>query len=135
MSPAPQRFVCDACGETTFLKRVPVYDGFKKTGETCRCAACGAAVESEAAIPALSPRPSVFTDEDRSPQLEVFADDENRRLCRYCDYYVVNPFTQRCDLRQQTVEATDTCDSFRARPAAASSDADESRVEPTPPVL
>lgn len=107
--------VCRACGEQTFLKRVPEYDGFKKTGERLECASCGHRYESEAEAPARAPaRPALFDERPVRPVL--FRDEERGRFCRYCAHYVVNPFTQRCDLHRRAVEATDSCGDFEAKP-------------------
>ncbi len=105
--------VCTACGEDTLLKREPVYEGFKKTGEELICASCGYVYASEAEVPFKEKRKvEVFTDEDRPDMVEIFTDDEKQRVCRYCKHYVVNPFAQRCDLRARFVDATDYCDDF-----------------------
>ena len=60
--------------------------------------------------------PKVFTDADRSAKIEVFDEDENQILCRYCTNYIVNPFTQFCALHKKEVQATDTCDQFEEAP-------------------
>jgi hypothetical protein len=107
--------ICSACGEKSFLKRVPKYDGFKKVGELLKCAACGHefAAESEAPAP-LKPRPSIFDESDAPRAIHVFDEDEKGRLCRYCRHFIVNPFTQRCGRHQKVVEATDSCSDFEA---------------------
>jgi len=47
----------------------------------------------------------------------VFGDDEYGRTCRHCRHYIVNPFTQRCDLHKKEVEATDFCPDFDRKPS------------------
>ena len=54
----------------------------------------------------------IFTEADRSAKVEVFAESENKRLCRYCVNYIVNPFTQFCAIQKKEVQATDTCERF-----------------------
>lgn len=111
--------VCTHCGAESLLRREPVYEGFKKTGERLLCAACGHAFENEESVPfKQARRPVVFTDSDRPAQVEVFAEDEKRRACRYCKHYVVNPFTQWCGLHRKEVAATDACDRFTRKPEA-----------------
>ncbi len=110
------QIVCNACGADTFLKREPVYDGFRKTGERLQCADCGHVYADDEAVPykdAAGPR--VFTDADRSPKIEVFQGDEKGRNCRHCRHYVVNPFLQRCGLHNMEVQATDVCHAFAAK--------------------
>jgi hypothetical protein len=109
--------VCTACGEDTFLRREPVYEGFKKVGETLSCVSCGHVYPGEAAVPyKQGGGPAVFSAADRAKRVDVFRDDEKGRLCRYCAHYTVNPFTQRCGLHNRIVEATDTCDDFEPPP-------------------
>ena len=108
---------CSACGQETLLRREPAYDGFKKTGERLTCSACGHEYASETDVPFKSDTaPSVFTEEDLSPKLSLFGDEEPR-TCRHCKHYVVNPFTQRCGLHMKHVEATDFCDDFEPETA------------------
>ena len=106
--------ICHNCGADTFLKREAVYDGFTKTGDKLTCSSCGFEYASEADVPfkAKTQEPQVFTDADRSKKVEVFDEDENSRLCRYCANYIVNPFTQFCSLNKKEVQATDTCGRF-----------------------
>ncbi len=107
---------CTACGAESLLVRRPVYDGFKRTGESLHCAACGHTFASEADVPFKeAKRPAVFTEADRSAAVQVFEEAEGRRLCRYCAHYVVNPFTQWCGVHKKEVEATDSCDRFEKR--------------------
>lgn len=104
---------CPACGQESFLIRQPVYEGFKKVGESLHCMACRHEFATEAEVPfKIARAPVVFTEADRSVQAEVFTEGENRRICRYCARYVVNPFTQWCDLHRKEVAATDSCPHF-----------------------
>ena len=107
--------ICSACGAEAFLSREPLYDGFTKVGEMLSCSACGFVFESEEQIPFKEKKvdPVVFTDADRSEKVEVFAEGENKRLCRYCAHYVVNPFMQFCSRHKKEVQATDSCSEFR----------------------
>lgn len=106
------------------LKREVVYDGFVKTGEKLICSSCGFEYASETEVPFKSKQaaPQVFTDADRSAKVEVFDESENRRLCRYCTNYIVNPFTQFCAVHKKEVQATDTCEQFK--PAKEKDEAD-----------
>jgi len=104
---------CPACGQETFLRREPVYDGFQRIGETLSCVGCGHRFGSEDEVPYVASRkPQVFTDADRSQKVELFAGDEKGRNCRHCVHYVKNPFIQRCGLHQMEVQATDCCPDF-----------------------
>ena len=55
--------ICRACGTESVLKREPKYEGFKKVGETLRCAACGHVYAGEEEVPYKQHRrPAVFDD-------------------------------------------------------------------------
>jgi hypothetical protein len=110
-------FVCSECGAEALLRREPVYEGFKKTGERLLCSACGHEFESTDQVPFRSKEaPAVFDNGDRPEPVTVFNEDERHKNCRYCKHYVVNPFVQRCDLHRRFVEATDFCPEFEKKP-------------------
>lgn len=116
---------CSACGADTFIRREPVYEGFRKTGERLLCVSCGHAYASEADVPFLArSRPQVFSDADRSAPVDLFQGDEKGHNCRHCRHYVVNPFVQRCGLHRMEVQATDRCEDFSAREEAGEDDDD-----------
>lgn len=106
--------ICTNCGREAFLKREPVYEGFKKTGEVLSCSSCGFVFESEEAVrfKAKSVAPQIFTEADKSPDVKIFAKEENKAICRYCADYVVNPFVQFCARHKKEVQATDSCARF-----------------------
>lgn len=107
---------CSACGAETFVRREPVYEGFKKTGERLFCVTCGHEYADEAEVPYKTiAKPQIFTDADRSERVELFQGDEKGRNCRHCCHYVVNPFVQRCGLHKIEVQATDRCGDFHAK--------------------
>ncbi|MFA6173305.1 MAG: hypothetical protein WC334_02505 [Kiritimatiellales bacterium] len=110
--------ICSRCGAETFLKREPVYEGFKKTGEELSCSACGFVFPSEADVPfkAYAAAPEIFTEADRSVKAAVFSEDENKSICRYCANYVVNPFVQFCSRHKKEIQATDSCPQFLPAP-------------------
>lgn len=118
----PEAF-CPTCGATTLMIKEPVYDGFTRIGDQIRCSVCGAVTAPPPENTEVKKTPSLFTDDDRSPAIQLFGEGENRILCRYCTHYTVNPFRQWCGLHFREVEATDTCDRFEAKP------------EPAPPSL
>jgi hypothetical protein len=113
MSKGPVEIICSACGEDTFVRREPEYDGFVKKGETFVCASCGHKYESEAVVPFKQKKSmSIFSEADKLKKAEIFNSEEVGKNCRNCRHYVVNPFTQRCGLHKRVVLATDLCDKF-----------------------
>jgi hypothetical protein len=110
----PVEISCTHCGAETFLKRDPVYEGLKKTGEELSCSACGFIFSSESEVPfkVHVAAPQIFTDADRSEAVRVFTEDENKLICRYCANYVVNPFVPFCAYHKKEVQATDSCLKF-----------------------
>jgi hypothetical protein len=109
--------VCSACGAETIVRREPVYDGFRRTGERFVCTACGHAYGTEAEVPFQTrSTQAVFKSDERPRNPEVFRSDDKGHTCRTCEHYVVNPFTQRCGLTFKPVQATDTCDRYSRPP-------------------
>jgi len=117
--------ICSACGEETLLRREPVYDGFTKAGESLTCSSCGHEYAAETDVP-FKPdtTPGIFTQEDKSPKLNLFSEEEGARTCRHCGYYVVNPFTQQCGRHKKYVEATDFCNKFETKESVSGDSAD-----------
>ncbi len=123
MNTSKMAILCAACNADTFIRREPVYEGFKKTGERLFCVSCGHEYTDEAEVPYRAMgRPQVFTDADRSQRVDLFQGDEKGRNCRHCRHYVVNPFVQRCGLHQIEVQATDLCGAFSAKDEAEEKD-------------
>lgn len=109
--------ICPACGKETFLRREPVYEGLKKTGEKLFCISCGSLFGDEAEVSFKQKAVSkVFGDDERPKQIKIFSDEEaNVKNCRRCAHYVINPFTQKCGLTGREVQATDQCWDFEEK--------------------
>ena len=117
MNTSKALMTCPACRREAFVRRKPKYDGFKKVGEEISCALCHHVFASENEVPfQQKSKPSLFGAEDVPQKPKIFQGDENTRLCRYCAEYVINPFTQRCNLHRRDVQATDTCPDFAPKP-------------------
>ncbi len=116
MNDRPIEIECPACGQETFLLRTPLYEGLSLAGEELSCAGCGHVFRQDEDIPYKARhQQQVFDKEDRDAEVHVFEESEQKRLCRYCGHYVVNPFTQWCHRHRREVEATDACDQFEKR--------------------
>ena len=109
--------VCTACLVDTLVRREPTYEGLKKVGERFFCSSCGHEFATEADVPFKQrKKQAIFTEADKLKKVDVFRGDEKGRICRYCDHYTVNPFTQRCGLDNKIIQATDTCGRFEKKP-------------------
>jgi len=108
--------LCPTCGVETLMIKQPLYDGFTRIGEQIKCAVCGTILTPPPESTEPKKIPSLFSDDDRSPVIHLFGENENKTLCRYCTHYTVNPFRQWCGEHLREVEATDTCDQFQAKP-------------------
>jgi hypothetical protein len=118
--------ICRNCGADSLLNREAIYDGFAKIGEKLICSSCGFEYADHEDIPYKIQKadPVIFTEADRSEKIEIFTEadrsanfvffdvEENKRLCRYCANYTVNPFTQFCATHKKEVQSTDTCNRF-----------------------
>lgn len=117
MSERSVEIICSACGDETFMRREPVYDGFAKAGEKFICVSCGYEFANEEDVPFKEKKKTtVFNADDAPRRIDVFHDNEKGIYCRCCRHYIVNPFTQRCGLHEKPVEATDTCEDFEKAP-------------------
>lgn len=124
---------CPACGEEAFLLREPQYDGLKKTGEKLACSTCGKVFPTEEDVPYKHRETiSVFTEDDRSTDPDVFQEDEVA-FCRHCRHYIVNPFTQYCGVHRKEVEATETCNRFETRPDTPPDEDEDAFIPPPKP--
>ena len=106
--------ICRNCGADTLLNREAIYEGFSKSGEKLICSTCGFEYASEEEVPFKSKKvdPVIFTEADQTAKVEVFDEEENKSICRYCANYIINPFTQFCAIHKKEVQATDTCGQF-----------------------
>lgn len=110
---APLEIICPLCGKETLVRREPVYEGFQKVGETCFCTECGGEVPADDGVQVVPRKKlNIFSDDDKPEAQAIFGEDERQRCCRYCQHYVLNPFTQRCGLHGRDVESTDLCFNF-----------------------
>ncbi|HMO49693.1 MAG TPA: hypothetical protein PKE26_02670 [Kiritimatiellia bacterium] len=115
----PELF-CPSCNKETLVLKEPVYEGFTRVGEITKCAVCGhvftAPADPDAGAPPARKLPAFFSEDDLPKKPSLFAEGENRVICRYCAHYLVNPFKQWCGFHRKEVEATDTCSNFSAKP-------------------
>lgn len=108
---------CTACRKLTWVRKEPVYEGFKKVGEAYVCTGCGARYASAEETPFVrgQRRPQVFTESDKPEIPRIFDESERQHSCGWCRHFVVNPFAQRCGLTNKETQATDLCVRFEKR--------------------
>ncbi len=121
MSAPTKKIFCPYCRQESAIRVVKKYDGFTPVGEIKTCAFCGFEFGGE--------EPEAI--EEKSP--DWMQDGALKKVCHRCLHYVVNPFIQKCVLRQKEVEATDTCAEFRLRPAPPPET--EKKEDPPPSLL
>lgn len=92
---------CPACKERSFINLKKEFAGFKISAEKKTCALCGYEFMQDEEIEYIEENP-LFKDED-----------DEKRFCRDCRYYVIHPWTQRCTLHRKDVTALDTCPDFQ----------------------
>lgn len=109
--------MCKKCHQETLFVSEPIYEGFKKIGESLRCNGCGAVQRSDKiVVPKADPLAALFGEDLAPEKLNLFdVDAETAHLCRKCANYVIHPFTQRCSLHDREVSATDSCDQWEAK--------------------
>jgi predicted RNA-binding Zn-ribbon protein involved in translation (DUF1610 family) len=113
MNSKQNKIICPHCGQESFVKSKPVYEGFKKIGEELSCVNCGHVFKDEAEIPYKTKQSVInLTDTQNKKHLKILEDENNHKICRYCKYYVVNPFSQRCTYWNKQVEPSDSCENF-----------------------
>jgi hypothetical protein len=112
--PTPKEINCSACGQVALVRAEPLYEDFKKVGESFVCTACGKrfATAEETPFVGAQKKPSVFTEADKPDVVSIFSEDERQHCCAYCKNMVLNPFGQRCGVTNRFVEATDLCEHF-----------------------
>ena len=117
----PLEIRCAVCKRVTLARAEPVYEEFRKVADAFVCTACGHRYASREATPfvAAEGRPRVFSEADKPAAAKVFKAGERRHTCGWCRHFIVNPFSQRCGLRNREVEATDECLRFTLRPETA----------------
>ncbi|MDA3798125.1 MAG: hypothetical protein PF692_03485 [Kiritimatiellae bacterium] len=109
-----KKVICEKCGEETFLRTEPIYEGFKKIGDAYFCMLCGFEYQEEALQDAKSDekKNSFFTEDDLEKVPDLFAEEKDANSCWKCKNYIINAFQQKCGLTQRNVSAMDVCFSF-----------------------
>ncbi|MFC1643618.1 hypothetical protein ACFL1F_00880 [Chlamydiota bacterium] len=97
------KIICPKCNQETFIKKEKVYQGFTPIGDRNICAFCNEEIDED--------KVKIKKDD----KLEIFDEEKEKKVCRLCRHYVVNPWTQKCVLHKKYVEALDSCGDFIKR--------------------
>ena len=120
-------WLCPRCGKNSFLKKESVMDGWKKTGEVLKCAACGMTVEevggTDGSAPAAAPSPEKRASDALAALLGGIDEVKTvspltgaeRRFCRDCRFRVASAFRMYCTKRERDVNPMDDCPDYRSR--------------------
>lgn len=115
---------CPHCGKSSFLKKESVMDGWKKTGEVLKCAACSALVEeihentdeqqSKSAETQKKSALMALLGEDAKPEVHSIEKEETR-FCRDCKFRVMTAFQIFCTKWDKEVGPMDDCNEYQKR--------------------
>ncbi|MFC1668163.1 hypothetical protein ACFL1T_02115 [Chlamydiota bacterium] len=98
-----EKIVCQKCNQESFVKVEKVYENFVLVGEKKICAFCGEEVIEDDVI------------KIEKDTKNLFEQEKEKKICRDCVHYVINPWTQKCVLKKTYVDALDSCNQFRKR--------------------
>lgn len=112
---------CPHCGEYAFFKEKKIYgDDFSLKGTKYFCLLCGGEADLEAEKKssakndgALDRLSKLLGGEENTKVSLDLAQDEVR-FCLHCAHYIKHPFMNRCGLNLKEVEATGSCENFKA---------------------
>ncbi len=113
-------FECPHCGQSSFLKKESVMDGWTKKGEILACAACSVKIaDLELEKDFLSQKTensvSVLADllgAEEVVKPELSAAEDEKHFCRDCGHFISHPFMDRCSLHEKDVNPMDDCQDF-----------------------
>lgn len=114
---------CPHCGNSSFLKKESVMDGWTKVGEVLKCASCGVLVEEIREASAATAEPAaaktnalaaLLGGDDTEKIANPFEQTE-RRFCRDCKHRVMNAFRIYCSLHDKDVGPMDDCPQYEKR--------------------
>ena len=104
MADMQKRFLCEGCGQESAIRTEKIFGpALNIVGERYVCGFCGCEVQPQ----------NVKKPHYSAPKVLDGGIDE--RLCRNCENYFINPFTQRCALHRKEVMPLDTCEDFNKK--------------------
>ena len=115
---------CPHCGNSTFVIKKAVMDGWTKAGDIFACSACDAKiadVEEQTAVfeeksSEASSTLAGFLGVEKEEKKELSATEDEQRFCRDCGHLVSHPFLTRCELHKKDVNPMDDCPDFIPKP-------------------
>lgn len=119
---------CPHCGQSTFVIKKAVMDGWTKAGDIFSCSGCDAKIaDVEEPKKGLADKKSSessaalagFLGVEKEEKKELTATDEEKHFCRDCAHLVSHPFLTRCDLHKKDVNPMDDCPDFMKKKSEA----------------
>jgi DNA-directed RNA polymerase subunit RPC12/RpoP len=116
-------FDCPHCGNSAFLKKESVMDGWNKVGEILSCASCStkiADIEEEKKTEKSSADSSVdalanLLGAEKEAKLTIEASEDEKHFCRDCAHFISHPFLDRCALHDTDVNPMEDCAEFEPK--------------------
>ena len=112
---------CEYCGNHAFLVKKTVMDGWVKKEDILVCSACGETIQTIKD----EKQEELVNQEKENTKLDKLVnflkteqeekktiDAEEKKFCRDCKNYIVHPFVNRCDLKDEEVNPMDDCKNF-----------------------
>lgn len=112
-------FDCPHCGNSSFLKKESVMDGWTKVGDILSCASCSAKIvdieedkKKEDSQQNSSMALADLLGMEKEEKLSIEASEEEKRFCRDCAHFISHPFLDRCSLHETDVNPMEDCAEF-----------------------
>ena len=130
---AGEEFTCPHCGQNSFLKLVPVLEGWTKKGDALACASCSKIIENVEHVPEEKRESSSSSSADKlksllgnveeTKKVVLSASEGEKHFCRDCAHLLVHPFLCRCMKWKKEVDPMGDCPSFARRKTEGKKDA------------
>lgn len=123
---AGEEFTCPFCHKNSFLKLVPIMDGWTKKGDALACASCNKIIEEIKRDPSVAEKGSFSSSSadrlknllgglEEEKKLSITENSGDKNFCRDCKYLISHPFLCRCMKFEKEVNPMDDCPSFEKK--------------------
>ncbi|MBR2363691.1 MAG: hypothetical protein IKA79_00690 [Lentisphaeria bacterium] len=122
---AGEEFTCPYCHQQSFLKLVPLMDGWTKKGDALACVSCSGIIEEvKKSDPLRSTQDntssadrlkSLLGDMEETEKISLTEKEGDKNFCRDCSYLIAHPFLCRCMKYGKEVNPMDDCPAFEKK--------------------